>query len=100
MRSTLQKIGLLTAGLLAGIFVSLNFSATAGKDTKDAMVSALPIEELRSFADVYGAIKQGYVEPVDDKTLITHAISGMLANLDPHLAYLDAVAFWEMQVPT
>ena len=76
MRSTLQKIGLLTAGLLAGIFVSLNFSASAGKD---AAVSALPIEELRSFADVYGAIKQGYVEPVDDKTLITHAISGMLA---------------------
>lgn len=100
MRSTLQKIGLLTAGLLAGIFVSLNFSATAGKDAKDGMVSALPIEELRSFADVYGAIKQGYVEPVDDKTLITHAISGMLANLDPHSAYLDAEAFKEMQVTT
>ncbi len=97
MRSTLQKIGLLTAGLLAGIFVSLNFSASAGKD---AAVSALPIEELRSFADVYGAIKQGYVEPVDDKTLITHAISGMLANLDPHSAYLDAEAFKEMQVTT
>lgn len=97
MRSTLQKIGLLTAGLLAGIFISLNFSASAGKD---AAVSALPIEELRSFADVYGAIKQGYVEPVDDKTLITHAISGMLANLDPHSAYLDAEAFKEMQVTT
>ncbi|AJP47548.1 peptidase S41 [Rugosibacter aromaticivorans] len=97
MRSTLQKIGLLTAGLLAGIFVSLNFSASAGKD---AAVSALPIEELRSFADVYGAIKQGYVEPVDDKTLITYAISGMLANLDPHSAYLDAEAFKEMQVTT
>lgn len=97
MRSTLQKIGLLTAGLLAGIFVSLNFSASAGKDVA---VSALPIEELRSFADVYGAIKQGYVEPVDDKTLITHAISGMLSNLDPHSAYLDPEAFKEMQVTT
>lgn len=97
MRSALQKIGLLTAGLLAGVFVSLNFSATAGKD---AAVSSLPVEELRSFADVYGAIKQGYVEPVDDKTLITHAISGMLENLDPHSAYLDAEAFKEMQVAT
>lgn len=97
MRSALQKIGLLTAGLLVGIFVSLNFSASAGKD---AAVSTLPIEELRSFADVYGAIKQGYVEPVDDKTLITHAISGMLENLDPHSAYLDAEAFKEMQVTT
>lgn len=97
MRSALQKIGLLTAGLLAGVFFSLNFSATAGKD---AAVSSLPVEELRSFADVYGAIKQGYVEPVDDKTLITHAISGMLENLDPHSAYLDAEAFKEMQVAT
>lgn len=97
MRSTLQKIGLLTAGLLAGIFISLNFSASAGKNAAE---SVLPIEDLRSFADVYGAIKQGYVEPVDDKTLITHAISGMLANLDPHSAYLDAEAFKEMQVTT
>jgi hypothetical protein len=59
-----------------------------------------PIEELRSFADVYNAIKQGYVEPVEDKKLITHAISGMLANLDPHSAYLDADAFKDLQVST
>ena len=97
MRSKLQQVGLVMSGLIVGILVSLNFSASAGKD--DAL-SALPIEELRSFADVYNAIKQGYVEPVDDKTLITHAISGMLANLDPHSAYLDADSFKELQVST
>ncbi|MBI5862840.1 MAG: S41 family peptidase [Rhodocyclales bacterium] len=97
MRSTLQKIGLVTAGLLAGIFISLNFSANAGKD---AALSALPVEELRSFADVYNAIKQGYVEPVDDKKLITYAISGMLSNLDPHSTYLDAEDFKDLQVST
>ena len=62
--------------------------------------AALPFEELRSFADVYNAIKQGYVEPVDDKKLITYAISGMLSNLDPHSAYLDAESFKELQVST
>ena len=97
MSSKLQKVGLVVSGLIAGIFVSLNFSASAGKD---ASMSALPIEELRSFADVYNAIKQGYVEQVDDKKLITHAISGMLANLDPHSAYLDADSFKELQVST
>ena len=97
MSSKLQQVGLVVTGLIAGIFVSLNFSASAAKD--EAM-SALPIEELRSFADVYNAIKQGYVEPVDDKKLITHAISGMLANLDPHSAYLDADSFKDLQVST
>ncbi|MCK9381270.1 MAG: S41 family peptidase [Sulfuritalea sp.] len=97
MRSKLQQVGLVVSGLIVGILVSLNFSASAGKD---ASLSALPVEELRSFADVYNAIKQGYVEPVDDKTLITHAISGMLANLDPHSAYLDADSFKELQVST
>ena len=97
MSSKLKQVGLVVSGLIAGIFISLNFSASAGKD---AATSALPIEELRSFADVYNAIKQGYVEPVDDKKLITHAISGMLANLDPHSAYLDADSFKDLQVST
>jgi carboxyl-terminal processing protease len=97
MGSKLQQVGLVVSGLIAGIFISLNYSASAGKD---AAMSSLPIEELRSFADVYNAIKQGYVEPVDDKKLITHAISGMLANLDPHSAYLDADSFKDLQVST
>jgi len=99
MRSMLQKTGLLTIGLLAGIAISLNFPANADKGVPPA-ASALPLEELRSFADVYGAIKQGYVEPMDDKKLITYAISGMLANLDPHSAYLDAEELKDLQVNT
>jgi carboxyl-terminal processing protease len=96
MRSKLQKFGLVGVGVIAGILISLNFSANAGKES----TSALPVEELRSFADVFNAIKLGYVEPVDDKTLINNAISGMLSNLDPHSAYLDADAFKDLQVST
>ena len=96
MRSKLQQAGLVLIGLVAGILVSLNFSASAQKDVQ----VPLPVEELRSFADVFNAIKQGYVEPIDDKKLITHAISGMLSNLDPHSAYLDADAFKDLQVST
>ncbi len=97
MRNKLQKAGLVTFGLVTGVLISLNFSAIA---QKDSAASALPIEELRSFADVYGAIKQGYVEPIEDKKLITHAISGMLSNLDPHSAYLDPESYKELQVNT
>ena len=96
MRSRLQQIGLIFVGLVAGVMLSLNFSAVAQKNG----TVPLPVEELRSLADVFNAIKQSYVEPVEDKQLITHAISGMLANLDPHSAYLDADAFKDLQVST
>jgi len=96
MRSKLQQAGLVFVGVVAGILISVNYSAVAQKEA----VAPLPIEELRTFADVFGAIKQGYVEPVEDKKLITYAISGMLANLDPHSAYLDAEAFKDLQVST
>jgi carboxyl-terminal processing protease len=92
MRNKLQQAGLIVLGLVAGIFISLNFSAIAQKEA-----SALPVEELRQFADVFNAVKAGYVEPVEDKKLITHAISGMLTGLDPHSAYLDQDAFKDLQ---
>jgi len=74
----------------------MGFNAVAQRETK----LSLPIDELRQFADVYGAIKSNYVETVEDKKLITEAISGMLTGLDPHSAYLDADAFKELQVGT
>ena len=91
-----KQAGLVCAGLVGGILISLQFSAMAEKETR----TGLPIEELRTFAEVFNAIKQGYVEPIEDKKLITHAISGMLSNLDPHSTYLDADAFKDLQVGT
>jgi carboxyl-terminal processing protease len=96
MRSRIEKIGLIGLGLIAGVLVSLHFAAVAEKDS----ITSLPIEELRSFAEVFGRIKSDYVEPVSDKKLITEAITGMLSGLDPHSAYLDAEAFKELQVGT
>ncbi len=91
-----KQAGLVCAGLVGGILISLQFSAMAEKETR----SGLPVEELRTFAEVFNAIKQGYVEPIEDKKLITHAISGMLSNLDPHSSYLDADSFKDLQVGT
>jgi carboxyl-terminal processing protease len=100
MRSKWQqfgvKLGLVSLGLVTGVLVSVHYPAFADKSG----TTGLPVEELRSFADVFGAIKQGYVEPVDDKKLINHAISGMLSNLDPHSSYLDADSFKDLQVST
>ncbi|CAM4095849.1 S41 family peptidase [Pseudomonas wadenswilerensis] len=60
----------------------------------------LPLEELRTFAEVMDRIKAAYVEPVDDKTLLENAIKGMLSNLDPHSAYLGPEDFLELQEST
>ena len=96
MRSKLKQFGLVMTGMVAGVMISLNFSANADRSTQ----VPLPVDELRAYADVFNAIKQGYVEPVEDKKLITDSISGMLSGLDPHSAYLDAEAFKDLQVGT
>ncbi len=84
------------AGVLAGAALTVNLSAIADKEAQ----TALPVEELRAFTDVFARIKTDYVEPVEDKKLITEAINGMLTGLDPHSTYLDADAFKDLQVGT
>ncbi len=98
MRSKFSQLGLVIGGVLIGVAISLNYSAVAQRSTPSAL--PLPIEELRAFTEVFGRIKSDYVEPVEDKKLITEAINGMLTGLDPHSAYLDQEAFREMQVGT
>ncbi|MCC7484182.1 MAG: S41 family peptidase [Burkholderiales bacterium] len=97
MRNRFSQIGLIVAGVVIGVLISLNFSAVA---QKEAALKPLPIEELRAFTEVFGRVKSDYVDPVDDKKLITEAINGMLTGLDPHSAYLDQEAFRELQVGT
>jgi carboxyl-terminal processing protease len=96
MGSKFKQISLVLFGVMAGVLLSLNFSAVAQREEARY---PLPVDELRAFAEVYGAIKTGYVEPVEDKKLITEAINGMLTGLDPH-SYLDQEAFKELQVGT
>jgi len=96
MVSKFRNIGLILIGAAAGILLSLNIQAIADRSAR----SPLPVDELRAFTEVFGAIKQNYVETVEDKKLFTEAINGMLTGLDPHSAYLDADAFRDLQVGT
>ncbi|MBT5950614.1 MAG: S41 family peptidase [Betaproteobacteria bacterium] len=95
MKSKLSKAGLVSLGLVGGILISLQLSAVAERSA-----APLPIDELRSFTEVYGRVKNDYVEAVDDKELIEEAINGMLSGLDPHSAYSNEEAFNEMKVGT
>ena len=100
-----RTTGVGVAGVVAGVLIALQIpafaeKATAPASTAQSQTTGLPIQDLRTFAEVFNAIKQGYVEPVEDKKLINNAISGMVSNLDPHSTYLDAEAFKELQVGT
>lgn len=95
MSSKFKNFSLIGLGILAGVAGSLQFEANAQKTG-----APLPLEELRQLADVFGLIKSDYVEPVEDKKLLTEAISGMVASLDPHSSYLDQKAFKELREGT
>ncbi len=90
----LGSFGLVALGALGGVLVSLGITAAAQRG------DPLPLKDLQQFANVFGAIKSSYVEPVTDKQLIEDAIKGMFDDLDPHSAYLDADAFKEMEAIT
>lgn len=93
MRTSLKNIALVGAGLITGVLATVQLSATAQN-------SPLPLEELRQLSDIFGQIKREYVEPVDDKKLLTDAIKGMVGSLDPHSNFLDKKDFTDMQEHT
>ncbi|MFZ1539097.1 MAG: S41 family peptidase [Chromatiaceae bacterium] len=69
-------------------------------ESKDNAEPQLPLEDLNTFAEVFGRIKSDYVDAVEDRALLKGAIRGMLAWLDPHSAYLDGEEYRELQVGT
>lgn len=89
----LNKILLVAAAALSLQAAPLRVLAT---DTE----GQLPLDELRTFADVYNQIRIGYVNEIDDSTLLEYAIQGMLSGLDPHSVYLTKDDFSNLQEGT
>src|SRR5512133_1485045 len=85
MGHKLKIVGLLSAGALAGALASISLQTAAR-----GSLAPLPLEELQQLAAVFSMVKSNYVDPVDEKKLITDAIAGMVAGLDPHSVYMDA----------
>ena len=98
MNSKTRSFLVLTIGLILGISLTIGHGVLAKKE--DTGFTNLPLDELRSLTEVFGRIKQDYVEPVSDKELLDNAIRGMLSGLDPHSSYLDAEGYKDLQVGT
>lgn len=61
--------------------------------------ATLPLDELRLFTEIFEQLKNHYVDPLSDQTLIQNAINGMLA-LDPHSKYYSKEAYQRIKNET
>ena len=95
MGSKLKVAGILAVGVVAGALTTMQLQAVARNS-----MSPLPLEEVQQLAAVFDRVKSEYVEPVDEKKLISDAIAGMVAGLDPHSQYLDKKTFKEFRENT
>ncbi len=96
MKSLFRSMPVLAFGALLGASLTLGEGVLAGKNETET----LPLEDLRTFTEIFAKIKNDYVEPIEDKTLLENAIRGMLAGLDPHSAYLVPEDYKELQAGT
>ena len=95
MGQKFKIVGWLSVGVLAGALTTISLQTVAR-----ANMTPLPLEELQQLAAVFSMIKSDYVEPVDEKKLITDAISGMVSSLDPHSQYFDKKSYKEFREGT
>ena len=86
--------------LLLTLVIGLQIAIGEDQQTPVDNSEPLPLDELRTFTEVFSRIKNDYVEPVSDKKLLEDAIRGMLAGLDPHSTYLDKESYEELQEGT
>ena len=95
MGQKLKIAGWITIGAMAGALTTVSLQTAARSS-----FAPLPLEELQQLAAVFGMVKSDYVEPVDEKKLITEAIAGMVASLDPHSQYFDKKSYKELSEGT
>ncbi len=95
MGQKLKIAGWIAVGAMAGALTTVSLQTAAR-----GAFAPLPLEELQQLAAVFGMVKSDYVEPVDEKKLITEAISGMVASLDPHSQYFDKKSYKEFSEGT
>ncbi len=69
-------------------------------EAESPKIEALPLNELRTFTEIFAKIKSDYVEQVDDKELLENAVRGMLEGLDPHSTYLDGDSYKDLREGT
>lgn len=98
MSIRLRSALVLVIGTVLGATLSLSGGVSAQREP--VRNETLPWEEARLLAEVLERVKQEYVEPVDDRTLIESAVRGMVTGLDAHSQFLDTEEYEEIRIST
>ncbi|MDO1508964.1 MULTISPECIES: S41 family peptidase [unclassified Neisseria] len=96
-KSTLKKVALYTLGAFSGVALSLSVQSYAANKDK---AEALPVQSIRTMAEVYGQIKANYYQDKSDDKLIEGAMKGMVAGLDPHSEYMTKKDYADLKEST
>lgn len=96
MTKKTRPLTMVLLGTLLGASLTLGQGVWATRNGSNS----LPLEQMRTFTDVFSRIKNDYVEEVSDEELLEYAIRGMLNGLDPHSSYLNAEEFNELRIGT
>ncbi len=97
-KSTLKKVALYTLGAFSGVILSLSVQSYAANKDKDNQ--ALPVQSIRTLAEVYGQIKANYYQDKTDADLLEGAMKGMVAGLDPHSEYMTVKDYADLKEST
>lgn len=95
MFKNLLRLTLISATLFTPVYAEQVVEAEA-----KVVPSKLPLEQLRTFAEIFERVRNSYVEETTDAELLDNAIRGMLTGLDPHSSYLGPEDFRDLQEST
>jgi len=95
-----KACALFIASMLALVCMPSTAAPAEKKKTPAQNEGLLPLDELRTFTRAYDHVRTSYVEEISDSKMLEYAIKGMIAELDPHSAYLDKEAYAELQATT
>ena len=77
--------------------VPINTLNLTSLDDVNADENTIPTEALKTFVDVFDAVRLNYVETVSSQQLMENAIRGLLSRLDPHSAYMNQQEYVEFE---
>ena len=93
-----RGILVLVIGSILGVSLSVGGNMLAGRDTPPPR--ELTWEQASLLREVMERVQRDYVEPIDEAELLDNAIRGMVADLDPHSAFLDADEYQDIRIST
>jgi len=91
----MKRLGFVALGMGLGFITAVGLLPQA-QGANNANI----YKQFDLFSDAYEKVRENYVRPVQDQELMSGAIEGMVASLDPHSSYMDAKAFADMQIQT